>query len=59
MTKYYIHRSSLKKLTDMANSGGGYQKVEILGVMKDFEVVVPDPEQREQWVQIKFMVYGG
>ncbi len=59
MNKYFIHKGGLKKLTDMAQGGGGYQKVEVLVVMNDFELMVPDPEERKQWVQIRFLVYGG
>lgn len=59
MNKYFIHKGGLRKLTDMAQAGGGYQKVEIMVIMKDFELMVPDPEERKQWVQIRFLTYGG
>lgn len=59
MYKYFIHKGSLKRLTDLAQSGGGYEGVEIMVVMKDFELMVPEPEERKQWVQIRFLVYGG
>lgn len=59
MRKYFIHKGALKRLTDMAEKGGGYQRVEIMVIAKDFELMVPDPEERKQWVQIRFLVYGG
>ena len=59
MNKYFIHKQALKRLTDLAKNGGGYQRVEVLVVMKDFELMVPDAEEREQWIQIRFLTYGG
>ena len=58
--KYFIHRGGLKKLTEMAESGGGYYKAEIMVIKKDVELMVPRwGEEKNEWVQIKFMVYGG
>jgi len=59
MYRYFIHKGIVKKLADIAEGGGGYQRVEIMIVAKDFELMVPHLEERKQWVQIKFMTYGG
>ena len=59
MNRYFIRKGSLNKLTDIARVGGGFERVEIMIVTKDFELIVSDPEERTQWIQIKFMTYGG
>ncbi len=59
MNKYFIHRDCLRRLTDIAKGGGGYHRVEIKVVAKEFELMAPDPEERKRWIQIKFLTYGG
>ena len=55
INKYFIHKRDLEKLKYKAD--GSYQQAEIL-VAGDFELMVPDPDERRRWVQIRFMEEG-
>ncbi|GAI96727.1 unnamed protein product, partial [marine sediment metagenome] len=50
MIRYFIKVGARDKLFNLANSGGGFQTVEVM-VTKNFELAVPEPE-RQYWVEL-------
>ena len=51
--RLFIHKGKLEYLQQIADKGGGYERVEIMVIMRDFELMVPSVEERRWWVEVK------
>ena len=49
--RLFIKVGGRDKLVHKAKEGGGFQMVEVM-VTRDFELMVPDPEERKYWVEL-------
>lgn len=52
--RLFIRRLKKERLEKLAEEGGGFITAEILVVKDDFELMVPDPIEREMWEEFEF-----
>lgn len=52
--RLFIKKYKKEQLEKLAEEGGGFVTAEILVVKDNFELMVPDPLEREVWEEFEF-----
>lgn len=55
--RLFIRKLKKEKLEKLAEDGGGFLTAEVLVVKEDFELMVPDPKEREIWQEFEFYFF--
>lgn len=50
--KVFVHKGSWERLQAIGEASGTFQRVDIVVVIGDIDLMAPDPEDRQLWVEI-------